>query len=434
MLILGVPILSAILAFVIVVFVHELGHYLVGRWCGIGATAFSIGFGPKLVSVIDRRQTEWMICLIPLGGYVKFLTAETTKNSTVVVNKIGNSNIVGQPFETASLLSRTLTVLAGPIANFILSLIIFSYVTSSSGIMSQEPIIGSVAKLPINQQALKIGDIVLSVDKKPVFEFKDIFEVASKADRNFNIDFEIKRGSDVIIVSSPHIFQPIVFGVEMFSPAMKAGIRAGDVFLEANKKIISSFDDLKTIINNSDGDPVSVKVWNNGEIKLISIIPELRPTETEAGDIQETMRIGIRGGPIFSPLVITPSIVKSVLIGTEMTFYVIKMSIVGLVRIIDNSISPKHLSGPIGVAKALSYTASEGLIPFLSLLAAISSGIGLVNLFPIPVLDGGHLMFFVYEALFKRPPPSHIVRYLMVFGVSILLALMAFATFNDIVR
>ena len=146
------------------------------------------------------------------------------------------------------------------------------------------------------------------------------------------------------------------------------------------------------------------------------------------------MRIGVRGGPLLSPLRVTPSFFEAGHMGAQMTFYVIKTSLVGLARIIDNTISPKHLSGPIGVAKALSYSASEGSIAFLSLLAAISAGIGLINLLPIPILDGGHLVLFVYEFIFRAPPPTSLTKFLMIAGFFLLVSLMVFTTFNDIVR
>ena len=146
------------------------------------------------------------------------------------------------------------------------------------------------------------------------------------------------------------------------------------------------------------------------------------------------MRIGVRGGPLFSPVMKTPNIFEAGSIGVQMTFYVVRMSLVGLVRMIDMTISPKHLSGPVGIAKALSYSAIEGAISFLSLLAAISAGIALINLFPIPILDGGYLMVFLYELVFKAPPPSYIIKFFMMIGFFILFGLMVFATFNDIVR
>jgi regulator of sigma E protease len=205
-------------------------------------------------------------------------------------------------------------------------------------------------------------------------------------------------------------------------------------FLNANNQSLTSFDELKNIINASTGGAVKVKIWRNNRIFLTELTPEMRPTETLDGDIVEEMRIGVRGGALFSPQLERPGVIEALNMGFRMTGYVIKTSLVGLARMIDNTISPKHLSGPIGVAQALSHTASEGFIPFLSLLATISAGIGLINLFPIPILDGGHLMIFLYEGIFKKPPSDKIMKFLMGVGLTMLLALMVFASFNDIVR
>ena len=436
--ILGVPIFLAILAFISVVFVHELGHYLVGRWCGIGATAFSIGFGPKLFSYRDKRNTEWMICLIPLGGFVKFKTENDISSSRLEhtdghSSKSQNFNN-SDNFESASLAYRFLTVLAGPLANFLMSAIIFSFVSTMTGVMSKEPIIGNVAKLPFLGFTLMAGDRILSIEDEPVETFDQVYESIAKLDRLSSIKISIFRDGQELVGTIPHIFQPIVFHVEMFSPAMKSGLKVGDVFLEADNKAISSFAELKTIINASLGKTVVVKIWRNNDIILTSLTPEMRPTETIDGNLVEEMRIGVRGGTLFSPAMMTPNILEAVQTGVRMTVYVIKTSLVGLARMIDNTISPKHLSGPLGVAQALSHSASEGILPFLSLVGAISAGIGLINLFPIPILDGGHLMIFLYEGIVKKPPEDRFIKALMAIGLIILLGLMAFATFNDIMR
>ena len=215
---------------------------------------------------------------------------------------------------------------------------------------------------------------------------------------------------------------------------MRAGLQVGDVFLRANNVVVTSFDDLKSIINASGGNPVPIRLWRNNEIIMTTITPEMRPTETVDGNLVEEMRIGVRGGPLLSPIMRTPGIFEAGLIGGEMTWYVLKTSLLGLARMIDNTISPRHLSGPVGVAKALSHSAVEGSIPFLSLVAAISAGIGLINLFPIPVLDGGHLMMYLYEFVFRAPPPEMITKLLMIIGFIMLFALMVFATINDILR
>ncbi len=436
--ILGLPIFATVFAFALVVFIHELGHYLVGRLCGIGALVFSIGFGPKLFSFKDRNNTEWKLCLIPLGGYVKFLTdGDQKEHYQHNIGEYEGSRFKYNSFKTfegAGLTSRFLTVLAGPTANFLLAIVIFSFLSNLVGVMSNEPIIGSVSKVPSQKEFFKRGDRVISVENYSIDNFNQIFEVAQRYSDSKSLKFEIVRDSEVLEFNFPYIFQPIVFGVEMFSPAMKAGVKTGDVFLEANQTVLESFSDLKEIINDSGGNDVSIKYWRNGQIGKLIIKPEMRPTETLDGNIKEVMRIGIRGGSIFSPERVKPSISEAIMIGFEMTVYVIRTSLVALVRMMDNSISTKHLSGPVGVAKALSQSAVEGLTPFLSLLAAISAGLGLVNLFPIPILDGGHLMLFLYEAIFKKPPSANFTRYLMAFGLAILVVIMVFVTFNDIMR
>ncbi len=434
----GIPIILVVFAFVSVIFIHELGHYFVGRLCGIGATIFSIGFGPKLISYTDRHGTEWMICLIPLGGFVKFQTKNEIKNKNLVPNERkmnrGRSNTRKLSFEDSSLLARTLTVLAGPLANFLMAAVVFSFVSLLSGIVSNEPVIGEVAVLPNEQVSLMAGDKILRMQGEKIEKFSEIYELAARIEQPSIINFEVLRDGQILNLSAPNLFQPVVFHVEMFSPAMSAGIEVGDVFIKANKILISSFDDLKIIINSVGETPILLEIWRNGNIVTTTITPELRPTETQDGNLIEEMRIGVRGGPFLSPMRVKPGVLEAGKLGVDMTFYVIKSSLVGLARMIDMTISPKHLSGPVGVAKALSHTATEGYIPFLSLLAAISAGIGLINLFPIPILDGGHLMVFFYEFIFRTPPPESMTKFLMTVGFAILFTLMVFTTFNDIVR
>ena len=164
----GTPIILAVLAFVSVIFIHELGHYLVGRLCGIGASTFSIGFGPKLISYTDRHNTQWMICLIPLGGFVKFQTNDENSKKELINYDKKTYLLTLKPkklsFEDASLMARALTVLAGPVANFLMSAMIFALVAQAVGVMSDEPTVGEVATLPSEQVSLMAGDRILNVE------------------------------------------------------------------------------------------------------------------------------------------------------------------------------------------------------------------------------------------------------------------------------
>ena len=273
--ILGLPIFATIFAFALVVFIHELGHYLVGRFCGIGVLAFSVGFGPKLFSFHDRNNTEWKLCIIPLGGYVKFLTdVDKNKFNIRKLEKFDRRKLKNKEFKTfesSSLINKSLTVLAGPIANFFLAIIIFSCLSNFVGVTSNDPIIGAVTKVPSQKEYFKPGDRVVRVENQLIKSFDQIFEVAKSQSNYESVNFVIVRDSKTLSFTLPYIFQPIVLGVEMFSPAMKAGIKEGDVFLEANEIVLYSFFDLKTIVNDSGGDRILIKYWRDGLIQTTII-------------------------------------------------------------------------------------------------------------------------------------------------------------------
>ena len=212
--ILGIPLFLAITAFVFVIFVHELGHYLVGRLCGIGASVFSIGFGPKLFSYTDRNKTEWMVCLLPLGGYVKFLTKDEIRyrEDQLKINISTDSlNLAKQgSFTESSLLARSLTVLAGPFANFLMAVFIFASLSQIAGTPSNDPIIGKVAKLPEAQISLAVGDRILSIEGKEVKKFSQVYDIVSNIDKLSNINFRVERNGQSFDLIIRHLFPPVV--------------------------------------------------------------------------------------------------------------------------------------------------------------------------------------------------------------------------------
>jgi len=284
-LIFGIPVFLAILAFVLVIFIHELGHYMVGRLCGIGVNAFSIGFGPKLISYIDKNNTEWKLCLIPLGGFVQFQSNDKSFQQKIVIQKENKKNLVVKVaqcnFEAASILARSLTIISGPLANFLMSVLIFAFVAMITGTVSNKPIIGNVIELPDNRIALMPGDRVLSVQGTQIETFSEIYDFSAQFNKNDNIELRVLRGEETLDLKVPYLFQPVVLHVEMFSPAMEAGIEVGDVFVKANDNRISSFDDIRSVVNYSEGNPISVMIWRNGMTFNSTIYPELRPTQTK---------------------------------------------------------------------------------------------------------------------------------------------------------
>jgi regulator of sigma E protease len=206
------------------------------------------------------------------------------------------------------------------------------------------------------------------------------------------------------------------------------------VFLKVEGKVLRNFNDLREIIINSRGNVLIATIYRNGQIVEKRIQPVLSPIEDRNGKYDTIYRIGVAGGPIFYPNRVTPNLGNAIVLGVEATLGVIKSSFKGIKGIVTGQVDPKHLSGPIGIAHALSDSIKSGVLTFLSLVAVISTGIGIVNLLPIPILDGGHIILLIYEYFLQKKPNESVLRFSMIFGLVLLLSLLMFTTINDISR
>ena len=419
-------------AFGIVIFVHEFGHFYIARINKIGVSTFSIGFGPRLFSFKDKKGTEWQFAIIPLGGFVKFFGDENAAslNSQAVAK---SDDLCSAKFDEAPVLSRFFTVIAGPLANFIFSVLIFSLILLIQGVSVNDPVIGKINKFYEANYDLKINDKILEVEGKKVRTFEEIFFHINKTKAESS-KFTIKRGDRVKEIDLPYLMQPIVEAIEPLSAASLAGLQIGDVFLTVEEKKLLNFNDLREKIMQSKGRKLKITIFRDGKILQKFIMPVLSPIESQNGDYESIYRIGVAGGPIFYPPTKTPSIWNALIFGTEATLGVITASFKGIKGIIKGQVDPKHLSGPIGIAHAVSDSVNSGLLALLSLVAIISTGIGFVNLLPIPVLDGGHILMLLYEYISRRKPTEGVLRFSMIFGLVLLLSLLMFTTFNDISR
>ena len=419
-------------AFGVVIFVHEFGHFIMARLNRIDVSVFSIGFGPRIISFQDKKGTEWQFAIIPLGGFVKFVGDENIAS----IKTQGNIP-VGTPknaqFDMAPLFSRFSTVVAGPLANFFFSVLIFSLVFLIQGISVEEPVVGKVNEFYESNYDLKVNDQILKVEDKKVASFSDIFSHMKKPNSEMS-KFTIKRGDLEKEIELPYLLQPIVEAIEPLSAASLSGLEIGDVFLTIEGKKLSNFNDLREKIINSEGKVMEITIFRDGKILEKVIQPVLSPIEDRDGNFDTIYRIGVAGGPIFYPRKKTPSFWKALLMGAEATKGVIMASFKGIKGIISGQVDPKHLSGPVGIAHAVSDSIKSGLVAFLSLVAIISTGIGFVNLLPIPILDGGHIILLMYEYIFRTKPTKEIIRFSMIFGLVLLLSLLMFTTFNDISR
>ncbi len=384
------------------------------------------------MSFKDKKGTEWQFAVIPLGGFVKFSGDDNPASiNTVAVGKSDASH--SKQFNESPLLSRFFTVLAGPFANFVFSIFIFSAILIFQGVSVNDPIIGKINNFYEAKFDIKVNDKILEVDGQKVASFSDIFSIIKKSDVETS-RFTIERDSLVKEIELPYLLQPIVESIEPLSAASLAGLHIGDVFLTIEEKKLRNFNDLKEEITQSKGRSLRITIFRDGKVLQKSIQPTLSPIENKKGDYEAIYRIGVAGGPIFYPPKETPSLWKALIFGVEATTGVITASFKGIQGIIKGHVDPKHLSGPIGIAHAVTDSIKSGLLAFLSLIAIISTGIGFVNLLPIPILDGGHILMLFYEYVSRRKPTEAIIRFSMIFGLVLLLSLLTFTTFNDISR
>ncbi|MFL5235466.1 MAG: RIP metalloprotease RseP [Microvirga sp.] len=351
----------------VVVFIHELGHFLVGRWCGVGVNAFSIGFGPELVGFTDRHGTRWKLSAIPLGGYVKFagdVNGASVPDAASLAQMSPAERAVS--FHHKTVLQRALVVAAGPIANFLLAIAIFAGIT---------------------------------------------------------------------YVNGRQILAPRVDVVQAGSAAERAGFKPGDLVLSINGRSISSFTDMQRIVSASADDELSIAIDRDGREMTLTAVPDLKETETPFGK----QRIGLLGlqasrGPDDLKLV-KYGLLDSIRLGAMETWYVVERTFTYIGRLVVGRESADQLSGPIRIAQVSGQVATlGGTAGLVSLVAVLSVSIGLINLFPIPLLDGGHLLFYGIEALRGRPLSDRAQEIGFRIGLAIVVMLMLFATWNDIVH
>lgn len=436
-----IPILGDVLFYVIpflivlliVVFVHEYGHYIVGRWRGIHAEAFSIGFGKELFGWTDSRGTRWKVSLIPLGGYVKFLgdSGASSRPDEEAVAAMSDEDRA-RAFPTAPLSSRTLTVLAGPVANFILSILVFAALAMTSGVATEKAAIGEAP----DYSGLIAGDEVLEVSGEPIETYFDMVHAINKGEGEM-VPALIQRGGDRILVDVRMARPAVIDDIAPSGAAAAAGLEVGDEVVVANGEEISSFRSLQRITRKVGANPFPVTVLRDGERLDFTITPRMIEREDyDTGEIKPLPTIGIVNldGAGFAPARETVGPGVALIHGAEQTWGVIDLTISYLYRVIVGQSDPGQIGGPIRIAEISGEAADRGIVALVTMIAFLSTSIGLLNLFPIPVLDGGHLLFYAVEAIRGRPLRDRWVEIGMTIGFSLVILLMVFATYNDLSR
>ena len=451
-----ISLISIIILLGVIIGIHELGHFLAARKFNVHVIRFKIGFGKTLVSRFDKRGTEFSIGLLPLGGYVQMLGEDNPiqgKDSDLD----NYSEEISYP--QASLGARAIITAAGPIANFVLAVIAY-FLIFMIGVKDLVPIVGAVNDDSLAMQAgIEVGDRIVSIDNKEVVSLKDlntllalrIGETGSilvnykkpnsdlKYSESVNIEDWLSSELDQSIISSFGILPfipPIVSSVQVGSPADKSGIESGDQIIRVGDNVIRTWYELVEEISSIPDKETSLTIKRNGT--SFSVPASIGSVQDELG-----MKIGRIGIARISSneeipdefLVITKKgPVESFALGIKETYNFTVLILDSIGKMITGSISAENIGGPIQIAVLSGSAAKAGLVSFISMIALLSINLGLINLLPVPILDGGQLVLIAAEKIKGSPLSEGFVEFAYRIGLLLVIGLMAFAVFNDITR
>jgi len=345
----------------VIVFSHEFGHYIIAKWCGVKITAFSLGFGKELVGWNDKSGTRWKICLLPLGGYVK-MYGDASAASTTDVDAIDHMTDDDRKltFHHKPLYKKAAIVAAGPIANFILTIVIFTYFIMTIGLPSADPIVGEI-----------MPD----------------------------------------------------------SAALAAGLETGDRIVKINDDKVTSFNDIPYLIATNLGTPITLKVLRGEKELYIGLTPQEVEDDDGLGNKIKRPVIGIKSVEIKYQDV---GFVQAVNESVHRTYMICAATIKVIGQMVTGKRDASGLKGPVGIGQMAGQATGKSFHTALWLIAMLSANLGLVNLFPIPLLDGGHLAYYTAEAFRGRPLAQKVQEYGFRLGFVLLITLMAFTLFNDL--
>jgi len=438
-------ILAAIVVLGILIFVHELGHFLVAKRSGVGVLKFSLGFGPKLVGV-KRGETEYLLSALPLGGYVKMIGEDPADQSAEATDP-------ARSFSQKSVGTRARIILAGPLANLLLPVVIFWGVFAIVGQPYFLPVMGTPDPgSPAALAGLLPGDRVQALNGVRIERWTDV-EVAVQASAGKPLDFIVVRDGrtfDVRLAPRTLVTQDI-FGQDTQTwdlglhpllstrigqvlpghVAEQAGVKSGDRIIALNGTPVVEWEQLAKTIHESPGKPVRLTVDRAGQRIEVEVTP--RPTKQQTGASQE--EIGLIGiGPASDSHYQRLDPVNALIDGVKETARLSVVIVEGFVKLIQGRISPKTIGGPILITQMAGEVVQRGVVQLLSFTALLSINLAILNLLPIPILDGGHLLFSLIEWLRGKPISLRKREIAQQVGMVLLVGLMIFAFYNDIFR
>lgn len=446
--------MTTIVSFIVVIglliLIHELGHFAVARWTGVGVERFSIGFGPVLLRW-RGAETEYVLSAVPMGGYVKMVGEENPLEG-------GGGPVAdaGKAFALKPLWARFLIVFAGPGMNFVLAAVIFAIVLGTLGRPVWPAAVGKVSEGgPAAQAGLRTGDVIVALDGKPVAFWEDL-ERAITASGGRALELRVRRdGVERVVTVEPRqrmvpdpIFRepretwdvgagpqlaPQISSVSPGSPAERAGLRPGDVVVTVAGQPVYTPEDLVEAIRSRPGQAFPMTVERDGKTISVSVLPD--PVKEKSPDGQEREVGRIQAGIATKAVRFEPyHPLQAAINGGAKTWDMTVLTVKGLWKLVSRQIDSSNIGGPIQIATEAGRQARDGVASLALFTAIISVNLAVLNLLPVPMLDGGHLLFFIIEAILGRPLSLRKREVAQQVGFVLLMMLMVYALYNDLVR
>ena len=445
-------IVAFVVALGILIVVHEYGHYWVARRLGVKVLRFSIGFGKTIwMRHIGPDQMEFVVAALPLGGYVKMLDETEGEVRTEELPRAFNRQPVWK---------RMAIVLAGPLANFLFAILAY-WAVNMAGIEGIKPVVGRVLENSIAERAgFRVGDLLLRIDDRDVqtWDQRRLYLFQRALDRApVTIEVRDSQGQQKIRVLDLTAFPiaevnagliergigligylptplPAIGALDAAGPAARAGLKVGDRFVELDGRTVRTWEEVADVISRNPGRAIGAVVERDGARQRVELMPDavaqpdggrigrihIRP---QFAELPPAMRVQARLGPL-----------EALRDGMESTWSMSWLTLEMLYKMLRLEVSTENISGPITIAQYAGHSAKIGLVPFVLFLAVISISLGVLNLLPIPVLDGGHLMYYSIEAVKGSPVSERVLAWGQQVGVTLLVALMILAFYNDLTR
>jgi regulator of sigma E protease len=443
-------VVSFVVVIGILILIHELGHFFVARWCGVGVERFSIGFGPVLLRW-RGKETEYVLSAIPMGGYVKMMGEESPLEGAPVT-----AFDPKKAFALKPLWARFLIVFAGPGMNFVLAAVIFAAVLATVGRPVWPAAVGKVAeRSPAAAAGLRTGDVIVAADDRPVAYWEDLERAVADSDGR-PLALRIRRGdTETTIRLTPRrkavpdpIFKeqrevwdigagpqlvPQISSVAPDSPAARAGLQPGDVVVAVAGQSVYTPEDLVEAIRTRPGQPFELTAERDGRRLTLTVTPE--PTKDKTPTGEEVLVGKIQAGIATKAVRFEPyDPLRAVGYGAQRTWDMTALTVKGLWKLVSRQIDSSNIGGPIQIATEAGRQAKEGMGSLALFTAIISVNLAVLNLLPVPMLDGGHLFFFVIEAVMGRPLSVKKREAAQQLGFVLLMLLMVYALWNDLNR